>query len=130
MSDYTAETLCKIYTRIRDKKREVQQRLDKEIAELDKQLDQVGAALKDLVIDMGAQSVKTDYGTAYLTKKTRYYPTDWTGFSAWVVENNAVDLLEKRISKTNMDQWLQECPTNPPIGIHADTEVTITVRKS
>jgi hypothetical protein len=130
MDNISIDTLCAVYVKMRSKKQEIQKEADARVAEIEAQMSNISAAIKDRLVEAGGQSIKTSHGTAYLTQKTRYYPTDWSGFSEWVIKNNAVDLLEKRISQANMTQWLKECPTNPPVGVHGDTEVTVVVRKS
>jgi len=65
-----------------------------------------------------------------LTEKTRYYTQDWDAFKRFVIENDAVDLLEKRISQTNMKLFLQENPTLVPPGLNSDTEIDVSIRKA
>jgi hypothetical protein len=47
----------------------------------------------------------------------------------FIVENEAVDLLEKRIHQGNMKQFLEENPEVLPPGLNADSEYSITVRR-
>ena len=44
-------------------------------------------------------------------------------------ENDALDLLEKRIAQTNMANFLQENPTLVPPGLNSNSEYAISVRK-
>ena len=62
-------------------------------------------------------------------KKKRFWTSDWEAMSKFIVENEAVDLLEKRISQGNMRQFLEENPEQHPPGLNADNEYTITVRR-
>ncbi len=45
------------------------------------------------------------------------------------MENNATDLLEKRLHQGNMRTFLEENPDKLPPGLNADNEYTITVRR-
>jgi hypothetical protein len=45
------------------------------------------------------------------------------------VDNNAVELLERRIHQTNMNEFLKENPDKLPPGLNVDSEYTITVRR-
>jgi hypothetical protein len=65
-----------------------------------------------------------------LTEKTRYYTQDWDSFKRFVIENDAVDLLEKRVAQTNMKTFLQENPTMVPPGLNSDTEIDVSIRKA
>ena len=130
MEQPSVDLLCKIYRKIRDKKAEITKEYDTKLAELEKQQDVIAANLKDILKQHNVQSMKTEHGTAYLQPKIRYYTMDWSTFGEWVVKNNAVDLLEKRVAQGNMKQWLDEHPTNPPPGLEVDSQITVVVRKN
>lgn len=130
MADLSVDTLCKVYVRIRAKKADITKAYEAEVAELDGHLDKLAATMKDKLAEAGAKSIKTEHGTVYATTKTRFYPMDFGAFGDWIVKNNAIDLLEKRVAQTNMAKWLEENPTNPPPGVQAETVMTVTVRKA
>lgn len=119
------DTLCKIYMKMRAKLSE----LNGEIAKIEEQKEQVSAAMRDKMKELGVQSVRTDHGTITMLKKTRYYTQDWDSFKNFVLENQAVDLLERRIAQTNMTQFLEENPGLVPPGLNADQKFDISVRK-
>jgi metal-dependent amidase/aminoacylase/carboxypeptidase family protein len=124
------DKLAEVYIKIRTKKQEVTKDLESQIEELDGQLKEIAGAMKEQLVAAGGSSLKTNHGTIYLTKKQRFYPMDWDAFNKWVVDNNAVALLEKRIAQKNTEQWLEENPTNPPPGLQCEAELTVTVRKN
>lgn len=130
MDTPSVDTLCKIYIKIRNKKQELTKTLEEQIEALDQELQTVGSLMKDKLIETGGSSIKTEHGTVYLQKKTKYYPMDWSAFGEWVVQRGAIDLLEKRVSQTNMKKWLEETPTDVPPGLNAESEITVTVRKA
>ena len=126
----SVDKLCLVYRKMRDKKGELTKEYESKIAELDKQMAAISSALKDAMTELKVTSMKTEHGTAYIQPKTRFYAIDWESFGTWVVANNAIDLVEKRVAQGNMKQWLEEHPTNPPPGLQADTEITVVVRKN
>ncbi len=130
MSLPSMDKLAEVYIKIRTKKQEVTKELESQIETLDEQLKEIAGAMKEQLVAAGGSSLKTNHGTIYLTKKQRFYPMDWDAFNKWVVENNAVALLEKRIAQKNTEQWLEENPTNPPPGLQCEAELTVTVRKN
>lgn len=132
MSDETPslDKLCKAYVNIRNKKQEVTKQLETQIAEYDEKLNLIAGAMKDALIAAGGTSLKTPHGTIYMVKKTKYYPMDWGRFGEWIVQNNAVELLEKRVSQSNMKQYLEDNPHNPPPGLQSEVENSVTVRKA
>jgi hypothetical protein len=78
---------------------------------------------------MGSTSVKTEFGTVIMSMKTRYNTHDWDAFKAFMVEHDALDLMEKRISQLNMRRFLEENPALVPPGLNSDSEYVISVRK-
>jgi hypothetical protein len=119
------DTLCKIYMKMRAKISE----LNAEVAKIEEQKEQVSTAMRDKLKELGVQSVRTDHGTVTMLKKTRYYTQDWDSFKNFVLENQAVDLLERRIAQTNMTQFLEENPGLVPPGLNADQKFDVSVRK-
>lgn len=124
-TDVSIDTLCKIYMKMRAKVSE----LDAQIATIKEQQEQVSIAMRDKMKELGVNSLRTDHGTVTMLKKTRYYTQDWDSFKNFVLENQAVDLLERRIAQTNMTQFLEENPGLVPPGLNAETKLDVSVRK-
>jgi hypothetical protein len=85
--------------------------------------------MKDQMLSLGVKTVRTDEGTVVLSTKTRYNTQDWDSFKQFVVQHEAVDLLERRIAQGNMAQFLDENPGLVPPGLNSMTEYAISVRK-
>lgn len=117
------DKLVAIHAKIKAK----QAKLDKEIADLEEQREEIRLAIKDQMKALGLTSVRTSAGTVSLTKSTRYNTQDWDSFKAFVLEHQVVDLLEKRIAQTNMAQFLEENPGVVPPGLNAVTGFDIRV---
>ena len=120
------DKLVAIHAKIKAK----QAKLDKELAELEEQREEIRLAIKDQMKALGLTSVKTSSGTVSLMKSTRYNTQDWDSFKAFVLEHQVVDLLEKRIAQTNMAQFLEENPGVLPPGLNSVTEFDIRVTKA
>jgi len=123
------DRLTRIYMKMRTAIQELEKEHDTKLAALKSQQQEVKNALKDIMLASGSKSVRTDFGTVMLSQKTRYYTQDWDAFKSFVVENDALDLLEKRIAQANMAKFLEENPTLVPPGLNSDTEFDVTVRK-
>ena len=130
MDTPSMDKLTMIYVKIREKKKELQAKFDADIEVLDDQMKTCAGVMKDMLVAAGGTSMKTPHGTVYTTQKTKFYPMDWDVFGDWVIKQGTIDLLEKRVAQTNMKQWLEQHPTNPPPGLQAETEITVTVRKT
>jgi len=123
------DRLAKIYRKIRSEIAALTQDYDTKVEALKAQQEELKNAMKDMMKTMGVTSVRTAQGTVVLSVKTRYNTQDWDSFKKFVVEHDAVDLLEKRIAQSNMSQFLEENPGLVPPGLNSHAEYDISVRK-
>jgi hypothetical protein len=123
------DKLARVYLKIRAAKSALTQQYETELADLDKQEDEIEQAMKTQMLALGTKSMRTEFGTVMLGTKTRYTTQDWASFKEFVIQNDAVDLLERRIAQRNMAQFLEENPELVPPGLNSDTEYQISVRK-
>jgi hypothetical protein len=114
-----------VYRKIYLKTQEIQKQLDK----LEEQKDELKNAMKDQMRELGLKSVKTEGGNISLSTKKRYYTDDWDSFKTFMMDNDALDLVERRISQSNMALFLEENPGKVPAGLSSLTENTVTVTK-
>lgn len=124
------DKLAKTYRRIKGRMQELTTAYDTETAALKAQLDVLSTAMKDQLLASGVKSVNTAEGTIVLSTSTRYSTSDWDAFKQFVVDNDALDLFEKRIAQTNMSTFLKENPAKVPPGLNSNSEYTISVRKA
>ena len=123
------DRLVSVYIKIRDKKSELAAEFNEKEKEFDAKLDKLKAVLLEHCKETGVESVKTASGTFWRTQRKRFWTSDWEAMNRFVVDNEAVDLLEKRIHQGNMKQFLEENPDILPPGLNADSEYSITVRR-
>jgi hypothetical protein len=121
----TVEKLAKIYTKIRDKRKE----LEKEVAELKEKQDIIARELLELCKEQGVTTMRTAYGTVSKRVTKNYWTSDWEAFYKFIKENDAFSLMQQRINNTNMAQFLSENPDVFPPGLNADTNQTIVIVK-
>ena len=131
MSEETVpiDRLAKIYRKVRSQITTLTQEYDTKVEELKAVQDEVANAMKDQMKAMGVTSVRTTEGTVVLSVNTRDSTQDWDSFKKFVVEQDAVDLLEKRIAQGNMRQFLEENPGTVPPGLNSSSEYSVSVRK-
>ena len=130
MSDAKADKLTLAYIKMRDKRSELLKAYEAEDAVIQEQMDMVEAELKKMCEEIGADSIKTSYGTVYRSVKTQYQVNDWDSMYKFVMEHNIPQVLFKRVSTTNMKQFLDENPNLMPMGMNIDNRYTVTVRRS
>lgn len=123
------DKLARVYRKMQTRIQELTATYETEVEALKVQQEEIKNALKDQMLALGVKSVNTEAGTVILSTKTRYATQDWDAFKQFVIEHDAVDLLEKRIAQTNMASFLKENPTLMPPGLNSNTEFSISVRK-
>lgn len=123
------DKLARVYRKIQGKIEELTAVYERELAELKEKQDILKIQLKDQMLALNMTSVKTAEGTVVMSTKTRYSATDWDALRTFIKENDALDLLEKRVAQTNMGQFIKDHPDNVPPGIQTQSEYVISVRK-
>ena len=125
-----ANTLVKVYIKIRDAKETRKKQMEAEIADLDQQLDAVEQELLEICKTTGQDGGKTQHGSFTRSVKTRYWTSDWDSMYKFIREHDAPDLLERRIAQSNFAQFIQENPDKMPAGVNIESKYSITVRRS
>ena len=128
--DISMEKLTRVYIKMRAKKDAITAEMNAQISELDKGMKEIKSAILEHMKGVGATSIKTEAGTVSRTVKTIYTPMDWAAMSEFIVNHNAIELLEKRIHQGNMKAFLEENPDVIPPGLSANSEYTVTIRRS
>lgn len=130
MDDVSTSKLSAIYLKIRDARSELKAKYEEDDKQLEAQMDVIEAKLLEICKATDADSIKTQAGTVMRRVATRYWTNDWDSMYNFVKENDAYGLFEKRISQTNMKQFLEENPDKFPKGMLLDSQYKITVRRS
>ncbi len=123
------DKLARVYRKIRDQISTLTKEYDTQVEVLKAQQEEIKNAMKDQMQALGVTSVRTPQGTVVMSVKTRYSTADWDSFKKFVVEQDALDLFEKRIAQGNMKQFLEENPGVVPPGLNSNAEYDISVRK-
>jgi len=123
------EKLVKVYLKMNARLGEMQATYDAEEKALKAQMSQVKTILLNYCKVQNVESVKTTEGLFYRSVTTRYWTNDWESMGRFVVENNAPDLLEKRLHQGNVKQFIENNPDLVPPGLNVDSEYSITVRR-
>jgi hypothetical protein len=123
------DKLVKTYVKIRDARKELTDQYEKQDNELKESLEIIEAQLLEACKTIGADSIRTPYGTISRTVKKRYWTNDWHSFYAFLKEHEALELLEKRVAQTNMSTFLEENPDLHPPGLNVDSRYSVVVRR-
>lgn len=134
MTDQVTETvpldkLARVYRKMRDRIQVLTQEYETNVEQLKAQQEEIKTAMKDQMLALGSSSIKTPEGTIILSQRTRYYTDDWDSFKEFVIQNDALDLFEKRIHQGNMVTFLEENPGLVPAGLNSMSQYDVSVRK-
>jgi hypothetical protein len=130
MSDMKLDDLVSTYLTIRTERNTLKNQWEIRDAELKADLDELERAMLVACNEINADSIRTGSGTIIKSLKETYTCGDWDNFKQYVVENNALDLLQQRISQTNFKEFMSTRQEDGlPPGISTLREVSITVRK-
>lgn len=124
-----ADKLASAYIKMRDKRKELLANYEEQDKKIEAQMILVEEELLKLCKDIGADSIKTQAGTVFRSVRTRYETSDWESMYNFILEHDIPQVLERRISTTNMKQFLDENPTLMPVGMNVNNRYTVTVRR-
>ena len=75
----------------------------------------------------GNDGFKTEHGTVYRFETVRCSVADEALLYGWIKENDAMDMLERRIKSTAVQEYIAEKGETPP-GVNVFREYTARVR--
>jgi|TARA_R110000822_G_scaffold286012_1_gene407373 hypothetical protein len=130
MSDMKLDDLVTTYLTIRTERNTLKNQWEIRDSELKTDLDELERAMLVACNEINADSIRTGSGTIIKSLKETYTCGDWDNFKQFVVDNNALDLLQQRISQTNFKEFMSTRQEDGlPPGISTLREFAITVRK-
>jgi hypothetical protein len=128
VTDLNNEQLVKLYIQLRDRRSERKRTYEMEDEGDKGKQEKIEGILLKRFQDDGLESVRTASGTAYKTVRTSASVADPDAFFQFVLTNELYDLLEKRCSKTVVEQYKDEHQELPP-GINYSECVALNVRR-
>jgi hypothetical protein len=124
------DDLVTTYLTIRTERNTLKNQWEIRDSELKADLDELERAMLVACNEINADSIRTGSGTIIKSLKETYTCGDWDNFKQFVVNNNALDLLQQRISQTNFKEFMSTRQEDGlPPGISTLREFAITVRK-
>jgi hypothetical protein len=125
----TASELASEYLQYRDLRAKLKQVYESKDAVLSAEMDAVTQQLMMLCNEQDASSIRTEAGTIIRSTDTQYATNDWDSMHSFILQNNAPYLLQKRINKSAMAEFLEQNPDQFPKGMNIVTEYKISVRR-
>lgn len=124
----SVDTVVRTYIALRTEKDRINNEAKDSARLIDDQMKKLENWLQSKMNDDGVNSFATDAGTAYKSTVEQASVTDMDAFITYVRENDAFELLEKRVSKTAVRAMLDEGQPLPD-GVNWYTSTAIHIRK-
>lgn len=124
----TVDSAIGAYMVLRRKKEAIEAKVKDDVSEIKAKMDKLEAWIKQQADAQGVTSFKTKHGTAFLTTTDYANVADWDAVLTYIRENEAYDMLEKRISKMAVRGYIEENKSVPP-GVNYGTKLEVNIRK-
>ena len=125
MSTKSVSELIEAYIKIRDRRSE----LEAERTKLAEIMDRIEQELRTRAAAEGVEGFKTAHGSTYNTVTLKASIADWGVFSRWMVENDALDFVERRVRSKEVEAFLEANGDTPP-GVTTSREIATRIRRS
>lgn len=126
---FTVEQVVATYLKLRRKKEEIEAETKDRVADVKAKMTKLESWLMQKADEDGVTSFKTPAGTAFVTSTDFANVADWDAVLTFIKENDAFDMLEKRVSKTAVRAHMDETGDVPP-GITYGSKLGINIRKA
>jgi hypothetical protein len=129
-TELNLDELVKIYLTIRNERDKIKSNWEVKDGELEQEMKLLEQSMLTVCNDTNASSIRTESGTVIRSLKERFTTNDWDNFKKFVLDNEAIDLLERRIHQGNFKEFMAEHKDEGlPPGVNVMREFTIVVRK-
>jgi len=125
------EELVEAYLNLRTQRERLEQKYEAEDALLKEDMMKLETAMLEVCNSINSDSIKTSHGTVMRKLNERFFCQDWDNFYKFVLDNEAVQLLERRIHQGNFKQHLKDIEGDGlPPGVNVMREFGVTVRRA
>lgn len=129
MATMTLDEVVKKYVELRDKKDGLKAEFDASVAKIDEKMKLIEGKMIEYLDDAGAESIKTQFGTAYTAESVSVTSADKGAFVDFVKQKNEWGLADIRISKTGVEQYLEAGNDLPP-GVNYRRERVLRIKRA
>ena len=130
MSEITIDRMANVVEKIKAKRSELSATFKAEDKILEDKQQMVTAEILNVFKEQGIDSTKTQYGTLKRVTSDRYWCNDWGPFLEYIRENDALHLLQQRITITAMREWLADHPDDFAPALNCDRTYDVRLYKN
>jgi hypothetical protein len=124
------DELVETFITLRNERDRMRNEWEAKDGEVKDQMNVIEQALLSICNEANATSIKTDKGTVIRKLTERFFCSDWDNFRDYVLEHQAIELLERRIHQGNFKEFIADRENEGlPPGVNVMREFGVTVRK-
>lgn len=116
------------YVKLRDQRAEIEAECKERTADIVRDMERIEAALMKHMRTVGAESIRTGHGTAYISTVTSAKVSDWPALLEHIRRHGAWELLERRVNKSAFDAAV-DAGAEPP-GVESSAFARVNFRRS
>jgi hypothetical protein len=117
------------YLALRDRKAELKAAYDASVKDIEAAMERVENYLLRIMQEQGLESVRTPFGTPYISRRTSATVADWESFLDFVKANDEWSMLKRDVSKAVVEQYRNEHNDLPP-GLNWREERVVNIKRS
>lgn len=123
------ERIICAYIRMRDERSALKEKYEAQDGKIKAQMEELETYMMSLMDKQGATNIKSETGIAFFQEQTKASIADWGAFGVWCMENDGLDMLQRRVALRNLQAYLKEYDELPP-GISISRERKVRIRKN
>lgn len=125
----TMDQVVAAYLQLKQQKEQMVKRHKEELAPLTDKLNKLLAWCHAQLLSQGQKNARVDSGTTFLQTDVSVTVDDWDTVIAFIKENDLWPMLEKRVSKGVVQEYIESTGEVPP-GVKVSSEISCHIRKS
>jgi hypothetical protein len=116
------------YRQLREAKEKMKVKHAEELAPINDQMLKCQAWIQKQLQSQGLTNFRGECGIAFLQTDTTVSVQDWDATFEWIKANDSWAMLEKRVSKSVVTDYIEAHEEVPP-GLKVSSEITCHIRK-
>jgi len=123
------DDVIKAYVQMRDAADALEKQHKEELAPMRDKMRKVEHWLQNTLQSQGLTNFKSENGTAFLQGVSSVKVQDWESLLAFIRDKNMWELLDHRVAKSVVEDYLESTGEIPP-GVDIKRETVVRIRRS
>lgn len=129
MSPVDMDALVRAHTWLRDRRSQLKAQFERADAELQTEQSELRRHMLAHLNATNAKNMTTASGTVYRTEKFKPRAADWSAIWTWAKQTDNMEIFERRLKSTFIEQYAEQHEGNYPPGVDAFREYDVGVRR-